>query len=121
MLAHNHNLLLAERVVLGSLMNARTAATCAVGDLSASAFADPIHVEIYWRLLTDSIQPDADPDLVATLDDVGGTAYLDQLTASGALRNVSESLIADACGLLRRNWLERCESQSGSVMLRRAA
>ena len=109
---------LAERVVLGAMLHGRAATMRAVGDLGASAFADPAHVAIYWRLLVDSVQPDADPDLVAALDDVGGTAYLDQLTVSGAPRNVPESLIADACGLLRRNWLERCRLDAEDVAAR---
>ena len=101
------NALHAERMVLGNLLHACPVTSWAIGDLPAAAFCCPAHRAVFWCLLVDSVQPDADPDLAAALADVGGVAYLDELTACSIPDSAPETVIADACSLIRRNWIER--------------
>ena len=101
------NALHAERMVLGNLLHACPVTSWAIGDLPSEAFCDPAHRAVFWRLLVDNVQPDADPDLAAELADVGGPAYLDELATCGISDSAPETAIADACSLIRQNWIER--------------
>ena len=105
----------AEQMVLAGLMTADPATTYAVGNLPAEAFADPAHRALFWCLLVDNVRPDADADLAAALADVGGPAYLDELAACSIPTGTPETAIADACGLIRRCWIEREQLDAGDA------
>ena len=104
------HLLRHERIVLGALLQADgPSVAAAVADLPADAFTAPAHREIYWRLLVDHVEPEADAALATALDAVGGPDYLRELEGVGQSIDGPHG-VASACVVIRRRWDERCQA-----------
>ena len=109
------HLLWHERMVLGALLRAEDPSiAAAVADLPAAAFTAPAHAEIYWRLLVDHVEPEADPVLARALDAVGGPDYLRELEGAGQSVDGPQG-VANACLVIRRRWDEQRQDAARGV------
>lgn len=109
-------LIFAERIVLVALLSPTDFIINVVDDLPAEAFADPIHREIYWRLLINDARLDDASDIEVVLDDADSADYLQQLAEPGDGKGVSPILVGEACELIRHSWFERQLAASDEIV-----